>query len=341
MLSGLLGDSSVLVVDDDVHADRRRLMLAPFKRNAVARQAEAMAEITAANVAAWPVDSEFAVAPRMSEITLEVILRTVIGASDPTRLAELRRVLPMLINIGPFFVLAVRDAGAAASSPLARGARADRGGRRPAVRRNHRPARRSQPGRAHRRARDAGARYRPRRQHNERPRAARPIDDLAGRRPRHDSDGPVVGAGAATSTRPSWTRPSRRRRPARGDPAGDEYLERWPGKHCASVPWCSTSAASSPSGSSWPDTACPPGSWSSPVSGWCMRARSSTPTGGSRPGPNARRLLEPDHVVPVRRRKPPLPRCHLRHGRDEGGASRVVATRRVLRPPRPPTSDRR
>ena len=69
MLSGLLGDSSVLVVDDDVHADRRRLMLAPFKRNAVARQAEAMAEITAANVAAWPVDSDFAVAPRMSEIT--------------------------------------------------------------------------------------------------------------------------------------------------------------------------------------------------------------------------------------------------------------------------------
>ena len=91
MLSGLLGDSSVLVVDDDVHADRRRLMLAPFKRNAVARQAEAMADITAAKVAAWPVDSEFAVAPRMSEITLEVILRTIIGASDPIRLAELRR----------------------------------------------------------------------------------------------------------------------------------------------------------------------------------------------------------------------------------------------------------
>lgn len=111
MLSGLLGDSSVLVIDDDVHADRRRLMLAPFKRNAVARQADAMAEITAANVATWPVNSDFAVAPRMSEITLEVILRTVIGASDPTRLADLRRVLPRLINLRPFALLAVRDAG--------------------------------------------------------------------------------------------------------------------------------------------------------------------------------------------------------------------------------------
>ncbi|PRC55976.1 cytochrome P450, partial [Mycobacterium sp. ITM-2017-0098] len=38
MLTGLLGDSSVLVVDDDVHRDRRRLMLAPFARDAVAAQ---------------------------------------------------------------------------------------------------------------------------------------------------------------------------------------------------------------------------------------------------------------------------------------------------------------
>ena len=110
MLSGLLGDSSVLVVDDDVHADRRRLMLAPFKRNAVARQVEAMADITTAKVAAWPVDSEFAVAPKMSEITLEVILRTVIGASDPTRLGGLREALPRILNMGTFALLAVRDA---------------------------------------------------------------------------------------------------------------------------------------------------------------------------------------------------------------------------------------
>ena len=37
MLSGLLGDSSVLVIDDDVHRERRRQMLPPFHRDAVAR----------------------------------------------------------------------------------------------------------------------------------------------------------------------------------------------------------------------------------------------------------------------------------------------------------------
>ena len=43
MLRGLLGDTSVLVIDDDVHRDRRRLMLAPFHRDAVAQQAAVIA----------------------------------------------------------------------------------------------------------------------------------------------------------------------------------------------------------------------------------------------------------------------------------------------------------
>jgi cytochrome P450 family 135 len=107
MLGGLLGDSSVLVIDDDVHRDRRRLMLPPFHRDAVARQAELMAEIAATNIATWPVGRPFAVAPKMSEITLEVILRTVIGASDPARLAALRAVMPKLLNVNQWASLAI------------------------------------------------------------------------------------------------------------------------------------------------------------------------------------------------------------------------------------------
>ena len=81
MLAGLLGESSVLVVDGDVHRDRRRLMMAPFAREAVARQTAVMAQIAAANIVRWPVGVEFPVGPKMSEITLEVILRTVVGAT--------------------------------------------------------------------------------------------------------------------------------------------------------------------------------------------------------------------------------------------------------------------
>lgn len=107
MLSGLLGETSVLVIDDDVHRERRRLMMAPFHRDAVARQAGVMAEIAADNVAGWPVGKPFAAAPKMSEITLEVILRTVIGASDPARLAALREVMPRLLNVGSWASLAI------------------------------------------------------------------------------------------------------------------------------------------------------------------------------------------------------------------------------------------
>ncbi len=107
MLSGLLGDSSVLVIDDDVHRERRRQMLPAFHRDAVARQVAVMEEIAAANVATWPVNTEFPVAPKMSELTLEVILRTVIGASDPARLAALRDVMPKLLNVTPWASLAI------------------------------------------------------------------------------------------------------------------------------------------------------------------------------------------------------------------------------------------
>ena len=107
MLGGILGDSSVLVIDDDVHRERRRQMLPAFHRDAVARQVSVMEEVAAANIATWPVNTEFPVAPKMSELTLEVILRTVIGASDPARLAALRDVMLKLLNLTPWASAAI------------------------------------------------------------------------------------------------------------------------------------------------------------------------------------------------------------------------------------------
>lgn len=107
MLAGLLGSTSVLVVDDDVHRDRRRLMMAPFHRDAVAKQAGVMAEIASENIERWPVGREFPAAPWMSQLTLEVILRTVIGASDPARLAALREIMPRLLTLNTLETLAV------------------------------------------------------------------------------------------------------------------------------------------------------------------------------------------------------------------------------------------
>jgi cytochrome P450 len=107
MLRGALGESSVMLLDEDVHRDRRRLIMAPFRPDAVAHQAGVMAEIAVANIAKWPIGKEFPVAPRMAEITLESILRTVIGATDPARLAALRQVVRRLLAMGTFGTLSI------------------------------------------------------------------------------------------------------------------------------------------------------------------------------------------------------------------------------------------
>jgi cytochrome P450 family 135 len=111
MLRGLLGENALPVIDGDVHREWRRLMAAPFHRDAVARQAGIISEIAAVNIADWPLGKSFAAAPKMSEITLDVILRTVIGATDPARLAELRTAIPPLLHITPWAMVALMNPG--------------------------------------------------------------------------------------------------------------------------------------------------------------------------------------------------------------------------------------
>lgn len=100
VMRGLLGDSSVLLLDGERHRGTRRLMLPPFHRDAVRRQSERMAGIAADHVSRWPVGAIFPAAPRMAAITLEVILRTVVGSDDPARLAALRRAIPPVLRPG-------------------------------------------------------------------------------------------------------------------------------------------------------------------------------------------------------------------------------------------------
>jgi cytochrome P450 len=107
ILLGVLGESSLFVIDEDEHRDRRRLMTPAFNRDAVAGLADQMAEIAAANIGSWPVGKEFPVASKTTEIALEVILRTVIGATDPQRLAALRKVVPQLLYLSPWETLAI------------------------------------------------------------------------------------------------------------------------------------------------------------------------------------------------------------------------------------------
>ncbi len=92
-LAAVLGRNSVLLLDGEAHIQRRRMLLAPFHGEAVRGYADVVAQITSGEIGRWPRAEEFAVWPRMQAITLEVIMRVVIGVRDPQRLARLRRLL--------------------------------------------------------------------------------------------------------------------------------------------------------------------------------------------------------------------------------------------------------
>ena len=99
-LGEILGTHSLPLLDGDKHRRSRGMMLPAFHGDSVRRQVAEMVAITADDVARWPVGEPFALYPRMQGITLEVILRTVIGVHDEGRLAALRAVLPPMLEIG-------------------------------------------------------------------------------------------------------------------------------------------------------------------------------------------------------------------------------------------------
>jgi cytochrome P450 family 135 len=100
VMGPLLGGSSLLLLDGERHLRHRRLLTAPFHGEAVRVHRRRVAEIAAREVESWPLGRAFAIRPRMQAITLEVILQTVIGVSDPRRLERLRSLLGRVTQVG-------------------------------------------------------------------------------------------------------------------------------------------------------------------------------------------------------------------------------------------------
>jgi cytochrome P450 len=98
VLGPMLGTHSLLLLDEDEHMRERKLMLPAFHGEALRRYPELIEEIAEAEVSRWPVGEPVALRPRMRVITLEVILRLVIGVRDPEVLARLRRLLGLLLD---------------------------------------------------------------------------------------------------------------------------------------------------------------------------------------------------------------------------------------------------
>ena len=84
-----LGRLSSMTLDEDRHLRRRKLLLPPFHGEALKRWTGVFEEIAEREVARWPLDEEFELLGAMKRITMEAILRAVMGVRDPARIEEL------------------------------------------------------------------------------------------------------------------------------------------------------------------------------------------------------------------------------------------------------------
>jgi cytochrome P450 len=81
-LRPLLGPNSVLTSIGDRHLRQRKLLLPPFHGEAIQQYVEMIGKVADEEIDRWPIGTPFALAPRMQDVTLAVIMRAVFGMQD-------------------------------------------------------------------------------------------------------------------------------------------------------------------------------------------------------------------------------------------------------------------
>jgi cytochrome P450 family 135 len=98
LLGPILGQRSVLVLDGAEHLRHRKLMLPPFHGKRMQLYEDAVREAADAEIATWPVGTEFALLPTLQSLTLRVIVRAVFGYGPGPAEEELRRRLKAMVT---------------------------------------------------------------------------------------------------------------------------------------------------------------------------------------------------------------------------------------------------
>jgi cytochrome P450 len=99
ILRPILGENSVLVLDEKPHIGQRRLLLPPFHGERMQGYGEKMTEIAAREIDSWPSGVPCRLRPRMQAITLEIILETVFGVHGGERMEALRGALREFLDL--------------------------------------------------------------------------------------------------------------------------------------------------------------------------------------------------------------------------------------------------
>lgn len=98
ILKPLLGSHSLLLLDGREHQRERKLLMPPFHGERIRSYGELMQSTTERLILDWAPGRSFPVHPEMQSITLEVIIRVVVGVQERERVAELKTVLADLLS---------------------------------------------------------------------------------------------------------------------------------------------------------------------------------------------------------------------------------------------------
>lgn len=101
----VVGPRSLLLLDDQEHASRRRVLTPAFRGESVQAYVPEIEEIVTGAIASWPRNQPVRLHHRLQDITLDVMMRVVFGIRDAARLEELRGLVPQLLRLHPALVL--------------------------------------------------------------------------------------------------------------------------------------------------------------------------------------------------------------------------------------------
>lgn len=98
LLSFLVGDNSLLLLDGKTHKRRRKLLMPPFHGESLSRCSQQIVEITNKVSDRLELNQPFKVRSLTQEITMRVILNVVFGIDSGTRSERLRELLTTLLD---------------------------------------------------------------------------------------------------------------------------------------------------------------------------------------------------------------------------------------------------
>jgi cytochrome P450 len=99
IMGPLFGAHSLFIIDGAEHLGRRKLMLPPFHGEQMRKHEEEIGRVIDREIASWSQGKRFRFHSRMQSVTMEVILRTIFGVSEPQRIERVGKALDTLLSL--------------------------------------------------------------------------------------------------------------------------------------------------------------------------------------------------------------------------------------------------